>query len=150
VICDALVTALQAVNFSSLWGYTGAVSISAMSLPQFDLLNAVDTLQIKVAAYPNVDMKRIDRHLVQGDQKIGIALVKKLKVTDGVPDETDFRSLKSLVESMHQWAWSAPASYAGKIVDVGFPAWFDFQKAKGSPAIFLSIINPVYRLGFEP
>ena len=146
-LTDLLVSGLEAVDFYTTWGYAGQVEIEAMSLPDFAAIDAVDVTQIKVSAYPNADLSRIDRTEFGGDQKLGICIVRKLEFTNGKPDETEFRDLKSLAQSIYQWVWTGASGYEKKCISVGFPAWFDFEKAKGG--VFMTTIQPVYRLGFS-
>jgi hypothetical protein len=149
-ITDALVTALQATDFTAApWSYSEAVEIKAMSLPDFGRLEASEKLQIRVAAYPNVDSDREPRGGFSEDHKIGIGSCCGLKMeSDGVPDETHFRSLKNFVEALRFWAYTGAGSvYTNKAISVEMPAWYDFQKAKSG--LFLNTIQITYRLGIE-
>lgn len=144
-LTDLVVAALEAVDFEGDWGFAGLVEIEAMSLPTFELVEATDTVQIKVAAYPNVDTTKLDRSTIAEDHKLGIGIVAKLEMTDGQPDETHFRSLKSLAEQIRKWIWTGTTGYGKKVVTVSFPAWYDFEKAKSG--VFLTTINATYRMG---
>jgi len=147
-ICDELATALSDIDFSLSWGVDVPFEIKTQSLPDFDLIEAIDTAQIRISAYPNTESKRIDRETIETDHKVGIAIVKKLKMTDGAIDGTEFRKLKMLAESIREWCWNVlRATYGIKVVRVDFPAWFDFEKAKAG--IFLTVIQPVFRLGSD-
>lgn len=149
-ITDAIVAALQATDFTaSPWSYAESVEIKAMSLPDFNRLEASEKLQIRVAAYPNVDSDREPRGGFAEDHKIGIGSCCGLKMADdGFPDEAQFRELKNFVEALRFWSYTGAGSvYANKAVSVEMPAWYDFQKAKSG--LFLNVIQITYRLGIE-
>ena len=147
-ICDELATALSVIDFDTTWGVDVPFEIQTQSLPDFDLVEAVDAAQIRIAAFPNTESRRVDRATIETDHKVGIAIVKKLTITDGVVDGTEFRQLKLMAESIRDWCWTALMStYGLKVIRVDFPAWFDMERAKNG--VFLTVIQPVFRLGSD-
>lgn len=148
LICDAIVDGLQAVDMSADWGFTQDADIASQSLPEFKLIDGIDKVLIRVSPFPSVTVARLNRNEVRADVSIGIGIVKKIAMnTAGVPDEDDFRALKGLAESIYMWAWKNIPGYEGKVSEINFPAWYDFEKAK--QGIFITTIQPVLQLGFD-
>ncbi len=145
-IIDLLVANLQTKFSSGEWNGYGQVEVEAMIRPSFKLEDATDTTLIKIAAYPDVRMRRLWRDKVESDLRIGIGFIKKIEMTDGKPDENAGRILMALAEQIYQWAFTGPEGYEHDVISVGLPAQFDAEKEK--QGIFVTAIPITYRVGF--
>jgi len=143
-IADLVKAALEVQGFVTS---VGAI-VATMSLPNFDQVEAGESILIKIAGYEVLDIQHHDRAGVVENQKIGIGIFKTLtRDADGQLNEADFRAMKSLAESVRRWAWTGISEYECKMSGPANGAMYDGPQARAGK--FLYVNDVTYFAEFE-